>query len=103
LWGSTLSGISWASFSSKSSARIETSQSWSRASSASSEIRAGDFCTSVCARADCATDRRSPPVSNERNDRSCRLSPVARRCTFFICSLRPCFRASTGRAPVRPL
>jgi hypothetical protein len=63
LYGCTQSACSWAIFSRRSIARIDTNQSESSASEASSDTRPGVPCASASTCVDCAIDRRSPPES----------------------------------------
>jgi hypothetical protein len=74
-------GCSCASFSSRSVARIDTSQSLSVASPASSGMRLGFARTRAKARFDRAIERRSPPRRNER--REFVWSPVRQACCRF--------------------
>ena len=71
LCGSTDWAFLCASFSRRSTARIETSQSRSWASAASSDTRAGFAQASLRARFDRAIERRSPPDSKDFNVCAC--------------------------------
>ena len=77
LWGVTQSECSWAIFSSRSIARIDTSQSGSSASEASSATRSGVVHTSASTCFDCAIDRRSPPESNPLSACCPRIDPCS--------------------------